>query len=126
MDEINSKRGSVYIGEEISVGFDSPLLFTKKPDCPSNFLWRGKSFQITENLSEWKDFSRKGTSSRNMKDAHLERAKVKGSLGVGRFYFRVRTEEKRIFEIYYDRSIKNTFDKSGFWVLFQEIFSDSK
>jgi hypothetical protein len=124
MDEINSTKKSIYIGEMISVEFDEPLLFTKKPDCPSDFSWQGKSFRITEILSEWQDFSRKGKYSRNMKDAHLERAKVKGSLGVGRFYFRVRTDENCVFEIYYDRSIKNTFETSGFWVLFQELIDE--
>lgn len=67
---------------------------------------------------------RKGKYSRNMKDAHLERANVKGSLGVGRFYFRVRTTDLRVFDLYYDRSIKNTFNTGGFWVLFQELFPE--
>ena len=125
MDEINSTKKPVYIGEIISVGFDEPPLFVKKPECPNMFSWRGKSFRVTEIISEWHDFSRKGKYSRNMKEAHLERANNKGSLGVGRFYFRVRTDENRIFEIYYDRSIKNTFETSGFWVLFQELNPDN-
>ena len=103
-----------------------PRLLVKKPECPNAFSWRDKSYRINEIISEWHDFSRKGKYRRNMKDAHLERANVKGSLGVGRFYFRVRTNENRIFEIYYDRSIKNTFETSGFWVLFQELYSSSE
>lgn len=124
MNEKNSTNKPVYIGEIISVGFDEPLLFSKKPDCPSDFSWRGKTFRVAEALSEWQDFSRKGKFSRNMQDAHLERANIKGSLGVGRFYFRVRTDESRVFDIYYDRSIKNTFDTGGCWVLFQELFPE--
>jgi hypothetical protein len=58
-----------------------------------------------------------------MKDAHLERAAARGSLGVGRFYFRVRTDNSRIFDIYYDRTIKNSIETGGFWVLFQELHS---
>ena len=104
--------------------FEKPVLFTKKPDCPDNFSWQGKTFRITELISEWQDFTRKGKYSRNMKDAHLERANIKGSLGVGRFYFRVLTNEGRVFDIYYDRSIKNTFETDGFWVLFQELFPE--
>ena len=59
-----------------------------------------------------------------MKGAHLERANVKGSLGVGRFYFRVRTADLRVFDLYYDRSIMNAFNTGGFWVLFQELFPE--
>ena len=124
MNEKNSAKKPVYIGEIITVGFDIPLLSTKKPDCPDDFSWRDKIFSITEILSEWQDFTRKGKYSRNMKDAHLKRASIKGSLGVGRFYFRVRTDESRVFDIYYDRSIKNTLKTGGFWVLFQEILSE--
>ena len=79
---------------------------------------------VTELLTEWQDFTRKGKYSHNMKDAHLERANVKGSLGVGRFYFRVRTADLRVFDLYYDRTIKNAFDTGGFWVLFQELFPE--
>jgi len=125
MDEIESTRTSVYIGEIITVEFDEPQIFVKKPAYPNMFSWRGKSHRVKEIISEWHDFSRKGRYSRNMKEAHLERANSKGSLGVGRFYFRVRTDENRIFDIYYDRSIKNTFENSGFWVLFQELYSDN-
>jgi len=125
MDEIGSTSKPVYIGEIIAVEFDEPQLFVKKPVFPNMFSWRGKSYRVKEIISEWHDFSRKGRYSRNMKDAHLERANSKGSLGVGRFYFRVLTDENRIFEIYYDRSIKNTFEASGFWVLFQELNSDN-
>jgi hypothetical protein len=125
MDEKHSTKKPVYIGEMITVGYDQPPLLVKKPDCPNMFIWQGKSFRVTEVISEWHDFSRKGKYTRNMKDAHLERANIKGSLGVGRFYFRVRSDENRIFEIYYDRSIKNTFETSGFWVLFQELFLDN-
>ena len=101
-----------------------PRYLQKNRNVPIHYFWRDRSYRVKEIISEWHDFSRKGKYSRNMKDAHLERANIKGSLGVGRFYFRVRTDENRIFEIYYDRSIKNTFETSGFWVLFQELDSE--
>jgi len=122
MNEINSTKKTAYIGEMIAVGYDNPPLFMKKPDCPNTFFWNGSTYHIIEVISEWHDFSRKGKYSRNMKDAHLERANIKGSLGVGRFYFRVRTNENRLFEIYYDRGIKNTFETGGTWVLLQELY----
>jgi len=124
MIEKNSTKKTAYIGERISVGFEKPILFTKKPECPDEFTWREKILNITETLSEWQDFTRKGKNSRNMKDTHLERANTKGSLGVGRFYFRVRTNESRVFDIYYDRSIKNSLEKVGYWTLFQELLPD--
>lgn len=121
MNEKNSIKKPTYIGEKITVGFIKPALFIKKPNCPDSFTWQGNFFKITELLSAWHDFERKGKYTRNMKDAHLEHARIKGSLGVGKFYFRVRTVESRVFDIYYDRSIKNVFDTGGFWVLFQEL-----
>jgi hypothetical protein len=40
----------------------------------------------------------------NMRPAHAEAAAGRGSWGVGRFYFRVRVEDGRLFELYYDRA----------------------
>jgi hypothetical protein len=121
---MNSKNLNTFICEAIDVGFAESVLFNKKPECPNYFSWRGNLFEITELISEWHDFGRKGRYDRNMKDSHLERASEKGSLGVGRFYFRIRTASSRVFDIYYDRSIKNVSDTIGSWVLFQELFPD--
>ncbi len=121
---MNSKDLTTFICEAIDVGFAESVLFNKKPECPNYFSWRGNHFEITELISEWHDFGRKGRYNRNMKDSHLERASDKGSLGVGRFYFRIRTVGSRVFDIYYDRSIKNVSDTGGSWVLFQELFPD--
>ena len=115
------KQNPIYIGEEITVGFKKPSLFIKSPVCPDTFDWRGEIYSVGELISEWRDFTRKGKNSRNMQNAHLERASSKGSKGVGRFYFTVQTSELRVFELYYDRSIKNVFDKNGRWILFQEF-----
>ena len=95
--------------------------FRQESKMPQFVFLAGKEFHIAELLSNGRIFRVKGKYSRNMKDAHLERAARKGSLGVGRFYFRVRTDELRIFDIYYDRTIKNSIETSGFWVLFQEL-----
>ncbi len=123
MDELNSAQKPEYFGEIITVDFDKPMLFAKNPKCPDMFFWRGKEFHIAELLSQWQEFSRKGKYSHNMKDAHLQLAATRGSLGVGRFYFRVQTDDSRIFDIYYDRTIKNSIETGGFWVLFQELRS---
>jgi len=110
-----------FIDELIEVGFDRELLIKKSPDCPSYFLWKKEKFHINELLLAWNDLSRRGTSAKNMRPAHLERAGVKGSWGVGRFFFRVKTREGRIFDIYYDRAPKNSAEGAGQWFLFREL-----
>ena len=73
------------------------------------------------NLSEWTDFTRRGRMARNMQPAHAEVAARRGSLGVGRFYYRVRVEEGKVFDLYYDRAVKNVDDRLGHWFLYREI-----
>jgi hypothetical protein len=111
----------VFIDEEIKVFFNHPPLHAKLPPCPDAFEWMGEEFMVESLLSEWKDFERKGRLARNMSDAHLGRALVIGSRGSGRFFFRVRTSSRRIFDLYYDRSVKDAVDQSGRWVLYREF-----
>jgi len=116
---------SRFIDEPIEVIFDSPPALEKSPPCPQGFNWRGETFRIVELLAEWKDFRRRGRMGRNMIPPHLSRSERIGSLGVGRFYFQVRTADGRIFELYYDRTIIAADDRKGRWVLLSEKASDS-
>jgi hypothetical protein len=75
---------------------------------------------VVEKMAEWQDFSRRGRMARNMRPAHAEVAAGRGSLGVGRFYFRVRTTPGRVFDLYYDRAIKDVDDRLGHWFLYRE------
>lgn len=109
-----------FIGEPIDVFFTRQPLREKTPPCPSGFIWRGETFDITEELATWSDFHRRGRMARNMSPAHAERASQRGSWGVGRFYFRVRVEGGRIFELYYDRAPSAVEDRKGVWYLFGE------
>ena len=43
------------------------------------------------------------------------------ALNVGRYYFRVQVETKQVFDIYYDRAMKNVDDRKGQWFIFQEL-----
>ena len=86
MYELNSSKKPVYIGKTITVGFNKAAVFIKKPVYPDIFSWNGETFYVAELISQWHDFKRKGKYSHNMKDAHLERANMKESLGVGRFF----------------------------------------
>ncbi len=44
-----------------------------------------------------------------------------GPLNVGRFYFRVKVKNGQIFDLYYDRAMKNVDDRKGQWFLYREL-----
>jgi hypothetical protein len=110
-----------FIGEEIKVRFDIPPVRQKTPPCPDGFVWNDHPYNIIEKLAEWADFARRGRSARNMQPAHAAAAAGRGSLGVGRFYFRVRVDSDQVFDLYYDRTIKDVDDRLGHWFLYREM-----
>lgn len=110
-----------FIGEEITVSFEKPPMLSKKPGPPDLFRWQEDDFKITATLSTWFDYGRKGRMATNMREEHLRQAERRGSWGVGRFYFRVRTEQGRVFDIYYDRAPKDAGDRQGHWFLWREM-----
>jgi hypothetical protein len=110
-----------FIGEPITVEFDQPPLFSKKPDCPDRFIWRKQTIQIAAVLQEWRDYGRRGRMADNMQPVHAARAAQTGSWGVGRYYFRVRVADGRIFELYYDRAPKDVDRRGGAWFLSREL-----
>ena len=113
-----------FIGEEIQVEYDSQPALEKKPGPPDRFVWRGETYRVGEVLSEWHDFTRRGRMARNMRPDHALAAARRGSWGVGRDYFRVRTRAEgggRVFDIYYDRSPKTASERKGMWFLFREM-----
>ena len=81
-----------FIDEPIVVDFVQPPVFEKRPPCPDGFVWREQAFRVVELLSEWRDYHRRGRMAANMRPEHAELASERGSWGVGRFFFRVRTE----------------------------------
>ena len=110
-----------FYDQPIQVHFDTPPAREKSPDCPNAFVWEEKTYRVTEMLSSWSDFTRRGKMSRNMRPAHAALASTRGSLNVGRFYFRVRTDTGRIFDVYYDRAMKNVDNRKGQWFLYREM-----
>ena len=66
-----------------------------------------------------------------MRPAHAAVASTRGSLNVGRFYFRVRVVLSGsanagqpggyIFDLYYDRAMKNVDNRKGQWFLYREL-----
>jgi hypothetical protein len=110
-----------FIGEPIQVQFDRPPVFEKKPGCPDRFVWRGETYRIVETLSEWHDYRRRGRMDRNMRPEHAATAARRGSWGVGRDYYRVRTATGQTFDLYYDRAPKRVQDRKGGWFLYREV-----
>lgn len=105
----------------IEVIFDTPPALEKSPDCPDGFVWEGRTHRVVEMLSSWSDFTRRGKMARNMRPAHAAVASSRGSLNVGRFYFRVLTDTEQVFDIYYDRAMKNVDERKGQWFLYREM-----
>jgi hypothetical protein len=115
----------------IEVIFDEPPVKEKSPPCPNGFTWDGKLYRVIALLSEWSDFTRRGKYARNMRPAHAAIASTRGSLNVGRFYFRVKAvlsssstagqSESQIFDIYYDRAMKSVDERKGQWFIYREL-----
>jgi hypothetical protein len=110
-----------FISEPIQVFFNQAPLLEKKPGPPSRFIWRGVEFSVTEVLSEWHEYQRRGRMARNMQSRHASHAELRGSWGVGQDYYRVRTQDDRIFDLYFDRAPKDVDRRKGAWFLFREM-----
>jgi hypothetical protein len=111
-----------FVGEAIEVEFAEPPVLEKVPDCPARFVWRGEVYVVVDKLREWHDYRRRGNMGRNMAPHHLAVARRRGSWGVGRDYFRVRTDVGRVFDLYYDRA-PSAGDRRGGWFLYREVRS---
>ena len=112
-----------FLSEPISnTQYSSPPTQIKKPPCPVSFTWRGEEFIVIACLAEWKDFSRRGRMRQNMQPKHIPTASQRGSWGVGRFYFDVKTDNNRFFRIYYDRAPSDSNDRTGSWFILAELF----
>ena len=110
-----------FIDQEIQVRFNRPPILIKKPSAPDGFEWGEESFQVCQVISTWFDYQRRGRMAKNMMPPHLRTAAQRGSWGVGRFYFRVLTEDGRVFDLYYDRAPKKADDRAGHWFLWREL-----
>lgn len=110
-----------FISEPIEVAFDHSPALQKQPGCPDRFTWQEEIYEVVELLSEWHDFARQGRMALNMRPKHAGTAAQRGSWGVGRFYFRVRTGQDRIFDLYYDRAPGKSGDRKGSWYLYREL-----
>ncbi len=117
-------RSVHFLDRPIEVSFDSPPAYEKSPPCPNSFTWEERTYRIVEEFSEWTDFSRRGRNARNMRPAHAEVASGRGSLNVGRFFFRVRTDTGELFDLYYDRAMKSVDERKGQWFVYRMLEED--
>jgi hypothetical protein len=115
-----------FLGESIQAEFDQPPQLSKKAGCPARFRWRDEEFSVTEMLAEWHSYGRRGRAALNMTPAHAQAALERGSRGVGRDYFTVRTGTGRVFTLYYDRAPKSVSDSLGEWILLEEEINPEK
>jgi len=110
----------LFIGEPIQPEFSEQPPLLKKPGSPNRFRWRGETFEVSQVLSEWHEYSRHGRAALNMTPAHAQAAFERGSRGAGRDYFTLRTDGGRVFTLYYDRAPKSVSDSLGEWILLEE------
>jgi hypothetical protein len=112
-----------FLSAEIVVEHRTSPLLSKKPTAPDSFLWNEQRYEVEQLISSWFDYSRRGRMAMNMRPQNLKKAEARGSRGVGRFYFRVRVEGGRVFDIYYDRAPRDAGDHEGSWILWRELES---
>jgi hypothetical protein len=110
-----------FLDEPIQAVYDAPPAREKTPHGPDGFVWKARTYRVTERLSEWRDYARRGRSARNMRPAHAQVAAQRGSLGVGCFYFRVHAESGQVFDLYYDRAPQDSDRRKGQWYLYREM-----
>jgi hypothetical protein len=109
-----------FIDEPIQAEFTGQPLLSKKTGCPAAFRWRTVRYAVTELLAEWHEYGRRGRMADNMSPAHAQASLKRGSFGVGRDYYRVRTHAGQTFILYYDRTVRSSDDKLGEWFLLEE------
>ena len=121
MLQSNIEMNARFIGDPVTVEWDKPPLLEKTPSCPDRIIWHDETMQVVQKLAEWRNYERRGRMAKNLRPAHIRRARQRGSWGVGRFYFHVRVADGRAFELYYDRAAQDVDRRKGSWFLSQEL-----
>ena len=114
-----------FIGAPIQVEHDQPPALEKRPGPPDRFAWEGRAYRVVAVLQEWHDYQPRGKSlAFYVKEQGSYRAKAarrRGSWGVGRDYYRVRTDTGETFDLYYDRDPHGPGRRKGSWFLFRQV-----
>jgi len=114
-----------FIGARIEVIHNRPPALEKRPGPPDRFIWEGQTYQVVAVLREWHDYHLRGKSlAFYIKEQGSYRARAagrRGTWGVGRDYYRVRTAEGEVFDLYYDRAPQGPGQRKGAWFLWRQI-----
>lgn len=106
----------------VEVEFDDEPLLEKKSGVPDRFSFRGRAYTIVSVEGEWHTYEAKGKTEKfyGKKRGNMPEMKLRerGSWGVGKDYYRVKTDTGEVFVIYYDR--QPTKKKKGEWILLQK------
>lgn len=110
-----------FVGGEITVRLPDGFSYEKKPPVPEAFQWRGSLHPVVEMLATWHRYGKAEIRTQGGRDPYYVRSGgTQGSWGQGRVYYRVRTEEGRLFDLYYDRAPKGK-RRAGAWFLWREL-----
>lgn len=125
---MNSDLPARFIGAPVEVIYDRPPALEKRPGPPDGFVWEGRMYRVVAVLQEWHDYHLRGKSlAFYVKERGSYRAKAaerRGTWGVGRDYYRVRTAEGEVFDLYYDRAPQGPGERKGEWFLWRQILEN--
>ena len=85
--------------------FDTSAMGRGEPGLPSGFTWRGKSYEIIEELSVWKESSRE--SSRPDADLYLRR-----------HCYKLRMSDGSTWSIYFERQAPRSGNPKQRWFMY--------
>lgn len=106
-----------YIGEAVRVesGERLPL---KVAEPPTAFWWRERRYRVIELVRQWTTSPTRRSTDRDGRAPYSVRSGARSSWGVGRTYFRLRTDEGT-FDLYYDRRPEKS--RLGGWHLWRRV-----
>jgi hypothetical protein len=111
---------ATFISAEIEAIFAEEPVILKRAGPPDAFVWDGERFEVSELLAEWHDYDKERREVGETRRSQTQINRQRGSWGLGRDYYRVRTADGRVFELYYNRRPKSR-TVIGSWVLYREL-----
>jgi hypothetical protein len=126
---VTSRLPARFIGVSVQVAYDRPPALEKRPGPPDGFTWEERTYRVVDVLREWHDYRQRGKSkafyTKERGSFRAKAAERQGTWGVGRDYYRVRTDTEEVFDLYYDRSPRGPGGSKGSWFLLQQILDET-
>ncbi len=97
-----------FVGESITPHagtFDTSRMARGEPGLPTGFVWRGRSVNVIEELSAWKESSREG-------------GRATGELYLRRHYFKLRMSDGSIWTVSFLRQAPRSGNPKKRWFLY--------